>query len=70
MLRMAKSKTHGCDAHSTRCTQLLIDTRLAIDHARVTVYLHGQYTTFLSRASKDLGEEARGLGQMQRHTTG
>ncbi len=41
MLRMAKSKTHGCDAHSTRCTQLLIDSTLAVEHNRVTVYLYG-----------------------------
>ena len=70
MLRMAKSKPHGCDAHSTRCTQLLIDTRLAVDHQKVTVYFHRHYSEFWCRASKDLGEEARGLAPMQGHTTG
>lgn len=39
MLRMAKSKTYGCDAHSTRCTQLLINATLAVAHKMATVYL-------------------------------
>ena len=39
MLWMAKSKTHGCDAHSSRCTQLLIGTTLAVEHNRETVFL-------------------------------
>ena len=38
MLWMAKSETYGCDAHSSRCTQLSIDMTLAAEHNRVGVY--------------------------------
>lgn len=70
MLWMAKSKTDSCDAHSTRCTQLLIDIRLAVERKRVIVYFQRPYSTYLSRASKDLGEEPRDFAEVKRHTTG
>ena len=52
MLWMAKSETYGCDAHSSRCTQLSIDRTLAIEHNRVGVCFH-------RRNSKICAERAR-----------
>lgn len=51
MLWMAKSETYGCDAHSSRCTQLSIDMTLAVEHNRVGVY-------FLRRHSNICAERA------------
>ena len=49
---MAKSEPDGCDAHSTRCTQLLIDIALAADHKGETAAFHSLYTRVLRRAIK------------------
>ena len=65
MLRMAKSKTHGCDAHSSRCTQLLIGTTSAVEYNRVTVYFIKKDGGW-RRAGKDWGEELRVLVQVKR----
>ena len=54
MLWMTKSKTDGCDAHSTRCTQLLIDSILAVERKWKTVYIHGRCFTLLDKEARDL----------------
>ena len=59
MLRMAKNKTHGCDAHSTRCTQLLIENTLAAEHNRVIAWFSRRYLEILRRVSKDSSGETR-----------
>ncbi len=63
MLWMAESKTHGCDAHSTRCTQLLIDSILAVERKWRTVYIHRRCFTLLDK-------EPRDLAQVNGHTRG
>ena len=58
MLWMAKSKTYGCDTDSSRCTQLLIDRTLAVEHNRMTVYSWRIQEGF-AQGEQSVGEELR-----------
>lgn len=62
MLGMAKSKTHGCDAHSTRCTQLLIVTVLAVAQDGELYIFEDESLAFV-QSKEGFGREPRDLTQ-------
>ena len=69
MLWTAESKTHGCDTNSSRCTQLLTDTVLAVEHDRMAVIEQRMLGNF-AQSEQELGRRASSFGTGQRAREG
>ena len=54
---MAEGKTYGCDTNSSRCTQLLTDTRLAVEHNRMAAYGQRKHGIF-AQGEQELGAKS------------